>query len=76
MMVQLAINELGRRIGDSHQNAKLTNRDVELIFELREQGFTYKQIAEKFEVSFSQVRNILKGLKRSQLVCKWKVLHL
>ena len=47
----VAVNEHGRRIGESHPRAKLTDHEVDLIRELAEQGLTHEQIARKFELS-------------------------
>jgi hypothetical protein len=46
----VAVNERGRRIGESHPRAVLTDHEVDLIRELAEQGLTYGQIAEKFDM--------------------------
>jgi len=74
----IAINEIGRRVGQSHPQAKLTDRDVELMLTLRALNaavWTYDALAEKFEVSKSQARNICLGRKRSQLPTDWKVVQ-
>lgn len=71
----VAINERGLRIGQDHQNAKLTDREVELLLELRDQGWTYRQLAEKFEVSKSAVRWYCIGGRRCQTPIAWKVLR-
>jgi len=47
----IGVNEKGLRVGEDHPKAKLTNRDVELIRRLHEEGLSYRTIAEKFEVS-------------------------
>lgn len=73
----VAINDQGYRIGEDHPKAKLTNHEVDLIIELREElGYSYQEIADKFEVSKSQVRNIIKGLKRGQIASNYKTVHL
>lgn len=69
---QVAVNEAGYRIGEDHPAAKLTNHEVELILELREQCMSYGDIARKFDISKSQVRNICKGLKRCQAPWQWR----
>lgn len=66
----VAFNAAGRRIGESHPRAKLTDDDVTLVFELREAGLSYQQIADKFDddvsISKAQVRNILLFRQRAQ----------
>jgi len=74
----IAINEIGRRVGQSHPQAKLTDRDVDLMLTLRALNsaiWTYDLLAEKFEVSKSQVRNICLGRKRCQFPTDWKVIQ-
>ena len=70
----IGVNERGRRVGDSHHNARLTDGDVELLRELHEQGWGYRKLAAKFEVSKSQVRNIVKGHCRGQVATAWRQL--
>jgi DNA invertase Pin-like site-specific DNA recombinase len=57
-------NSQGYRIGECHHNAKLTDDDCRLIRELRDEGLTYKEIAEKFECSLWTVRDIVKEWTR------------
>lgn len=66
------VNEGGKRIGQDHHRAKLTDSDIELVFYLREAGLSYRQIAGKFDdipggISKSTIRDILKGYKRAQV---------
>lgn len=67
----VGINEIGKRVGESHHRAKLTDEDVELIHALREAGLTQQAIAGKFDVapggiSRSTVRDVLSGRIRAQ----------
>lgn len=77
-MKRVAVNVNGKRIGETHPCAKLTDEDVETILYLREAGLSYAQIAAKFDdgvrVSKSHVRNICTGSKRSQLPDRYKPL--
>lgn len=45
--------------GENHHSAKLTDREVYLLRDLRADGFTYRQLANVFEISKSQVANIV-----------------
>lgn len=74
--IQVAVNEIGRRIGHDHHRAKLTNGEVELIIELRESGMSYLQIAKKFEVGKSTVRDIVKARRRAQYAVAFKLVHI
>lgn len=71
----VALNENGRRIGEDHPNAKLSNHDVDLILELRERyRLSYRELAAKFEVSKSHVRYICKQRWRSQCAMGYRTL--
>lgn len=63
----IAINDIGRRVGDSHHNAKLSDHDVELLLAMHVEGWGYRTLAAKFEVSKSLVRKICKGTVRGQV---------
>jgi DNA invertase Pin-like site-specific DNA recombinase len=69
---QVAVNEAGYRIGEDHQNAKLTDHEVALILELREECMSYAAIAEKFGIGKSTVADICKGRRRCQCAFRWK----
>lgn len=76
---RVGVNENGRRIGETHHRAKLTDADVELILELWDdgRGLSYGAIARKFDdqvtVSKSHVREICQGTKRGQQPVRFKV---
>ena len=61
--------EVGGRayvVGETHHRAKLTDADVELIFELAAHGLSQRAIARKFDdieggISRETVRDILSG---------------
>lgn len=77
-MKRVAVNERGRRIGESHPGAKLTDEDVETILYLREQGLSYTEIAAKWDepgktISRSAVRKVCTGATRAQLPDRYKV---
>ena len=63
----VAVNAGGYRIGEDHPNARLTNH---------EGHHSLRQLAKVFDISKSQVRNIVKGLKRAQLPESYKTVHL
>ncbi len=76
MKITVAVNERGQRVGDSHPRAKLTNREVDLLLQLREEeGWSYNQLADKFEISKSGVRRICNGTARCQCVVRFKVVE-
>lgn len=55
----------GRRTGQDHQNAVLTDGEVELMRQCREKhGMTWAKLAEKFEVPKRTVRDICNYRRR------------
>jgi predicted DNA-binding protein (UPF0251 family) len=70
----IGVTKCNRRMGEDHPNAKLTNHEVDLVFELRELGMSYQAIASRMEVSKSQIRNILTGKRRAKLPARFRAL--
>ena len=62
------INASGLRVGEDHQNAKLTDREVDRIRELHEAGHGYRRLARMFDVGRGTVRDIVKCRRRAQVV--------
>lgn len=73
--MRVAVNEKGRRVGDSHHNAKLTNHEVELLLAMYGEGMGYRRLSTVFEVSKTLVRNIVKGRARVQAPSYWRTVH-
>ena len=71
----VAVNEISRRVGNSHHNAKLTNAEVDMLLEMHDQGLGYRKLSAMFEVSKSLVRDICKGKSRCQIPTSWRVLN-
>jgi hypothetical protein len=76
----IAFNASGRRVGDTHHNARLTDGEVELVLEMHKPadgkpGMGYKAIATKLDVSKSLIRNICKGTARWQLPVRWRKVY-
>lgn len=65
-MQRVAINEAGLRIGEDHQNAKLTNAEVDQIRSLNESGISYRHLAKMFEVSKITIAMIIRCERRAQ----------
>lgn len=70
----IPVNEGGRRIGQTHHRAKLSDGAVEQILVLHGTGLSYAKIAEKFGCAKSTVRDICTGRIRSQL-CAHRFKH-
>jgi DNA-binding NarL/FixJ family response regulator len=76
MQKTVGINERGRRVGESHPKARLTDHEVDLLFELYEQGLTIMEIARKFELRKSTVNDILKGRRRTEHAVRGKTVRI
>lgn len=70
----VAINERGLRLGEDHQNAKLTDQEVNRIRELFDEGMTYRTLAEKFDVSKSTIAMICRYERRATTPAAWKTI--
>lgn len=66
--VLVAVNERGHVVGQSHPRAVLTDHEVELLLELRDEGYSLGWLARKFEVSKGCVQGIVSGRNRSHVV--------
>lgn len=65
------LNDIGRRIGEAHPRAKLTDAQVDQVWALREQGWSYNRIAKEFKVSKGCIWKILDGRRRGQWAARW-----
>lgn len=74
----VGVNDQGLRVGQDHQNAKLTDAEVELLLRLRAEDrafWSYRRLAEKFEVSKSAVRDYVTGRRRGQVAIEFRVVR-
>lgn len=70
----IAVNEAGKRIGESHHMAELSDHEVDLMRELHENHAKgYKWLAKCFEVPLRTVRDICNYTKRAQTPAGYKV---
>jgi hypothetical protein len=68
----VALNDRGRRVGETHPRAELSDRDIELFLGLRAEGYSLSWLAAKFEVSKSQAGRIARGEQRCQAASTWR----
>jgi DNA-binding NarL/FixJ family response regulator len=68
MQKTIALNENGRRIGESHPRAKLLDHEVDQVLDLLDAGLSYAEVALKFDVSKSCIAHIATGRRRGQVV--------
>jgi len=71
---KVGVNALGIRVGQDHQNAKLTDAEIVMLLEFREQGWGYRRLAAKFEISRAHVRRIVSGRARHQIPTRFRSL--
>lgn len=69
--LQVGFTEKGNRAGEHHPMAKLSDRDVDMIRQLHEDGLGYRAIARKFELSRYTVRDIVKCNRRYATVVRF-----
>ncbi|NMF99559.2 hypothetical protein GPA27_19460 [Aromatoleum toluolicum] len=66
------MNDRGIRIGEHHQNARLTDAEVDLIRELHEdEGMGYGELAKRFDVGKSTIADICTYRRRAQTIARW-----
>ena len=68
----VAINDQGQRIGESHPRAVLSDHEVDLMLALREEGYSYRWLGEKFEIHKTHAWRICTGQKRGQVPARFK----
>jgi hypothetical protein len=66
------LNERGNRIGESNPSAVLSDHEVDLMLQLRDEGKSYGWLADKFEVPRPTVQSICNGRRRNQAVARIK----
>ena len=69
----VAVNDAGRRIGEDHPRAVLSDHEVDLVFSLHEDGMSISELARKMEVSKGCIWKILRGHRRGQVASDWRV---
>lgn len=71
----VAIGESNRRIGEDHPKAKLSNKQVDEVFAMRDRGLSYGRIAMRFNVSKACIRDILIYRTRAQYAIRYKTVE-
>jgi DNA invertase Pin-like site-specific DNA recombinase len=69
----VAVNENGRRIGEGHHNATITDETVNAIRELHEDhGIGYRRLARQFGLHVETVKKICRYQRRAATPKAWK----
>lgn len=66
----------GNRVGQSHHRARFTDHEIDLMRDLRDDGMTMREIAEKFGTSVSTIQGIVSGSRRTQIADRWRPLRI
>lgn len=72
MLKTVAVNDAGLRVGEDHPRARYTDGEIAMVHTLRDDGWSYRAIAEKLGMPKSTVRNICRGLQRCQAAVRVK----
>lgn len=72
MVQTVGVNDKGYRVGQWNQCSKYSDREVELVRLLRDQGLFYRQIAEKMEMSYHTVLRICRHERRAEMPTRFK----
>lgn len=69
----VAVNEAGYLVGETHPNAKLSDREVDLVRELHEEhGHSPSVIADWFNATKEALVRICRYERRAQTPARWK----
>lgn len=71
----VGVNEQGQVVGQDHHRAVLSDHEVQLLLEMRGEGFSYEWLSAKFEVSKSCVQKICTGRSRTQVPARYVRIH-
>lgn len=67
------VNELGKRIGEQHHNARISDEMVDKIRELHEdEGLGYRRISKLLGIKRQTVQKICNYERRAQTPTSWK----
>lgn len=70
MKQRITLNEAGKRIGESHPRAKLSDEDIELAMQLLDDGMSLAEVAAKFSVTKGCLWKIRHGFRRGQAIAR------
>lgn len=72
-VIIIAINEYGKRIGETHHNARIPDAIVDAIRDRHEDdGLGYIALAKEFNLSKNTIRKICTYERRAQTPVRWK----
>lgn len=69
----IGLNDSGRRVGEDHPQAVLTDHEIEVMRDLHENhGIGYRRLSRIFDVPRSQVQRICRYRVRAQCPTRFK----
>lgn len=71
----IAVNERGLRIGEDHHNSRYTDKEVEMVLTMRDEGLSYGEIMRMMEMPKSTIHDICSGRRRCQVVDRRKTVR-
>lgn len=66
------VDDRGYTIGEDHHGARYTDRDVEMVKELRDEGWSLKDISLKMDMPMRTIRSYIDGTRRGESVAGFK----
>lgn len=69
------IGEYGKRIGETHGRAKLSDHEIDLVRQLKEEGMPAPEIAEKMEISKRYVYKLVNFERRASVIAEYRRLR-
>lgn len=66
------IGEYGKRIGETHGMAKLSDHEIDLVRQLKEEGMPAPEISEKMEISKRYVYKLVNFERRASVVAEYR----
>lgn len=70
--ILIQIGEYGKPVGESHGRAKLTDHEIDLVRQLKEDGMSANDIAKKMEISKRYVYKLVNFERRASIVVEFR----
>lgn len=71
-MTLVAVSLNGIRVGEDSPRAKYTDNEIDSVFRLLDEGYSFADVARMMDMPKSTVWAIAKGLMRATVVDRWE----
>jgi predicted transcriptional regulator len=71
-MTLVAVSLNGIRVGEDSPHAKYTDNEIDSVFRLLDEGYSFADVARMMDMPKSTVWAIAKGLMRATVVDRWE----